>query len=98
MLAADAHLGPALAAAVFLSVLAQTLLDEGFRSELDVEEVCRAFLDLAKAWSRRLIEMMYNDSGGQGAATEALADMHTDRQSFQGGCSCACIATRLIAC
>lgn len=42
----------------------QTLLDEGFRSELDVEEVCRAFLDLAKAWSRRLIEVMYSDSGG----------------------------------
>lgn len=41
----------------------QTLLDEGFRSQLDVEEVCRAFLDLAKAWSRRLIEMMYSDSG-----------------------------------
>lgn len=41
----------------------QTLLDERFRSELDVEEVCRAFLDLAKAWSRRLIEMMYSDAG-----------------------------------
>lgn len=41
----------------------QGLLDEGFRTELDVEEVCRAFLDLAKAWSRRLIEMMYTDAG-----------------------------------
>lgn len=41
----------------------QTLLDEGLRSELDVEEVCRAFLDLARAWSRRLIELMYSDAG-----------------------------------
>jgi hypothetical protein len=39
-------------------------LDEGFRSQLDVEEVCRAFLDLAKAWSRRLIDIMYSDAGG----------------------------------
>lgn len=58
------NLIPTLAAAVFPVSPTQTLLDEGFRSELDVEEVCRAFLDLAKAWSRRLIEMMYSDSGG----------------------------------
>jgi hypothetical protein len=49
----------------------QGLLDEGFRSELDVEEVCRAFLDLAKAWSRRLIEMMYTDAGRHGHYTAA---------------------------
>lgn len=51
----------------------QTLLDESYRSQLDVEEVCRAFLDLAKAWSRRLIEMMYSDAGG--------ARRHTQEQT-----------------
>lgn len=50
----------------------QTLLDESFRSELDVEEVCRAFLDLAKAWSRRLIEMMYSDAGACSVAIYKL--------------------------
>eukprot|EP00878_Enallax_costatus_P028845 GHUV01031195.1.p1 GENE.GHUV01031195.1~~GHUV01031195.1.p1 ORF type:complete len:391 (+),score=148.69 GHUV01031195.1:342-1514(+) len=41
----------------------QLLLDEGYRSELDVEETCRVFLDLAKAWSNQLIYIIYSDAG-----------------------------------
>jgi hypothetical protein len=62
---------------ILVSAGVQTLLDEGFRSELDVEEVCRAFLDLAKAWSRRLIELMYSDTGGQALAWDLDRSVRT---------------------
>jgi hypothetical protein len=42
----------------------QSLLDEGLSAQLDVEDTCRAFLDLAKAWGQRLVDMMYADAGG----------------------------------
>ncbi|WIA31171.1 hypothetical protein OEZ86_001178 [Tetradesmus obliquus] len=41
----------------------QSLLDEGLSSQLDVEDTCRAFLELAKAWGQRLVELMYADAG-----------------------------------
>jgi hypothetical protein len=44
-------------------LLLQSLLDEGLSSQLDVEDTCRAFLDLAKAWGQRLVDMMYADAG-----------------------------------
>ncbi|KAF6256967.1 exocyst complex component Sec6-domain-containing protein [Scenedesmus sp. NREL 46B-D3] len=41
----------------------QSLLDEGLSAQLDVEDACRAFLDLARAWGQRLVDLMYTDAG-----------------------------------
>uniref|UniRef100_A0A383WAU5 Exocyst complex component Sec6 n=1 Tax=Tetradesmus obliquus TaxID=3088 RepID=A0A383WAU5_TETOB len=45
----------------------QSLLDEGLSSQLDVEDTCRAFLELAKTWVLLLLLLLYADAG-MGAA------------------------------
>eukprot|EP00879_Flechtneria_rotunda_P007701 GHRR01008074.1.p1 GENE.GHRR01008074.1~~GHRR01008074.1.p1 ORF type:complete len:855 (+),score=308.81 GHRR01008074.1:359-2923(+) len=67
----------------------QNLLDEGYRSELDVEDTCRAFLDLAKAWAGRLVDMMYSDAG----LLELWRKMYTSSDWLAGTTTATILAT-----
>jgi len=42
---------------------AQGQLEEGYREKLDVEDVCRGFLDVARVAAQRCVETMFNDPG-----------------------------------
>lgn len=44
----------------------QSLLEEGWAGRLEVEPVCRGFLELAKALGRRMVELMLADAGARG--------------------------------
>jgi hypothetical protein len=75
--------------------LTQSLLEEDFRASLDAEEVCRAFLELAKACSRRLVDMMFGDAGELACGVRARVRVRACVRACDGqwaSCARACIS------
>ncbi len=40
-------------------------MEEGYKERLEVEGVCRGFLELAKLIASRIVDLMFADAGGQ---------------------------------
>lgn len=67
----------------------QAQLEDGFKEQLDVEETCRGFLELAKSISRRIVDLIFADTG----MAELLKKLCTHAEWLNGTTTATIIAT-----
>lgn len=70
----------------------QSQLDKSYKDQLDVEEVCRGFLDVAKVATYRVAETMYNDPG---MSTQLKAMYATGNAEYLAGRTTATLVATL---